>query len=276
MRGQEQRLLPLLRWAGGKQLLLRELMPHVIPDYASRTYREPFLGAGSLYFALKPKRAFLSDANGHLINCYLAVRDHPVVVSKHVRQHAKHDSASHYYATRTAYNSTATLESSAQAGRFIYLNRTCFNGIFRVNRQSHFNVPYGYKSSPVFPSSMHLKKVSSLLATAQLTARSYERALERCAPGDFIYLDPPYPPLNGTSYFTHYTADRFGCDDQEHLAEQVRAAARKGTYFLMTNADTPLIRRLYKTFRIAPLQVTRYITCKSTKHRVGELVITNY
>lgn len=265
---------PLLRWAGGKRLLLPRLIEHLPSDVAERTYHEPFVGAGSLFFYLRPSRAFLADANAHLIDSYKYVRDYPEQVHRYLREHARLDCDKHYYQVREQYNKRAF--SAAQAARFIYMNRTCFNGIFRVNKRGDFNVPYGWKASPVFPDLSQLRGASILLKRAKLKATTYDKTLDRVKKGDFVYLDPPYPPLNGTAYFTHYTADRFNQADQEQLARVVHELDRLGCFVMMTNADIPIITELYRGWVICSLQVVRYITCKSNKHKVRELIITNY
>lgn len=129
--------------------------------------------------------------------------------------------------------------SAAQAARFIYLNKTCFNGIFRVNCEGRFNVPYGWKQPPAIPTAASLRAISGCLRLAEISAEPFEISLQKVGPGDFVYLDPPYPALNGTSYFTHYTRDRFSNEDQNRLAELVAMLHRRGALFLMTNADTP-------------------------------------
>lgn len=265
---------PFLRWAGGKQLLTARLRQYLPADVEARRYHEPFVGAGSLFFALQPKCAVLSDANSHLINCYNRVRHAPRSVARSLREHARKDSAEHYYAVRELYNRSNF--SAAQAARFIYLNRTCFNGIFRVNLRGQFNVPYGFKSSPKFPTADVLCAAATALESATLQSCDFTEALTGTQSSDFVYLDPPYPPLNGTSYFTHYTLDRFGDSDQERLAGAVEEASRRGVAIMMTNADTPRVRRLYSGLCIHKLEVTRYVTCKRVKHKVSELVLTNY
>jgi DNA adenine methylase len=158
------------------------------------------------------------------------------------------------------------------------MNKTCFNGVFRVNRKGAFNVPYGDKANPIFPNRRWLEQASVALSGAQLLTAPFETALNKVEDGDFVYLDPPYPPINGTSYFTHYTADRFGEESQRRLAALVKELDLKGCLFMMTNADTELIRALYKDtrFEFTELSVTRYVTCKAKRYRIGELVITNY
>jgi DNA adenine methylase len=265
---------PFLRWPGGKRRLVAVLRQATPSDVRKRIYHEPFLGGGALFLALQPSLSYLSDANPHLMACYKSIRDNPDQVAAYLTQHLESTSEAYYYGVRDLYNRTGN--SAAQAARFIYLNKTCFNGIFRVNRKGEFNVPYGWKEPPWLPSREDLRRVSKALKNASLTTASFDDTLESLGVNDFVYLDPPYPPLNGTSYFTHYTTDRFGEIDQCRLATCVAELHERGAKFLMSNADTPLIRDLYSRFRILRLSVTRYITCRSTKHKVNEVLITNY
>jgi DNA adenine methylase len=265
---------PILRWVGGKRYLREALINHCPHEARSRTYFEPFLGAASLFFALRPTRAVLGDANKHLISAYDYVRRDPTAVARNLRALAAEDSTSTYYRVRDDYNRSDP--SAVQTARFIYLNRTCFNGIFRVNKLGAFNVPYGHKAQPWFPGSSDLRAISGLLKAAELHAGDYRETLETADHCAFVYLDPPYPALNGTSNFTHYTMDRFNTANQHELASHVRELDARGCLVMVSNADTPLIRELYSGFDISELSVTRYVTCKAVKHRVGELVITNY
>ena len=267
-------IVPFIRWVGGKQKILNQLMPYLPLDIPTRKYWEPFVGSGSLFFALHPQEAVLSDANKHLINCYKQVRDNHLLIYKYLRQHANNTGKEYYYKIRLLYNRKG--DSIAQAARFIYLNKTCFNGIFRVNLKGEFNVPYGWKEPPVLPSLELLRSASKALKNVTIYSDSFEKNIDQITPSDFIYLDPPYPPLNGTSYFTHYTAERFGEKDQNKLVEYIKVVDGKGCKFMLSNADTPLIRKLYSNFFIINLSVTRWITCKKKKHRVSELLITNY
>ncbi len=227
-----------------------------------------------MFLALEPETATISDANRHLITCYRRVRDEPRKVSACLRYHIRTNSEEYYYRVRDRYN--ASKWSAAQAARFIYLNQTCFGGIFRVNKKGKFNVPYGWKDTPHFPTQRELVKLSERLLRASLIAGPFESVLDRAQKGDFVYLDPPYPPLNGTAYFTHYTMDRFRDDDQKRLAKLVRKLKRRGCLIMMSNADTPQIRTLYKGFTLKRISVTRFVSAKLTKHAVNELVITNY
>jgi DNA adenine methylase len=263
-----------LRWIGGKRQLTARLRPYLPENINDVRYHEPFAGAASLYFAIRPPRASLSDLNRHLIECYKQVRDNHSRIAAYLRVHARKNSKRYYYQVREQYNRCS--QGPAQAARFIYLNQTCFNGVFRVNTNGHFNVPYGDKPNPSFPTAARLRAIARALRGTQLFAEDFEVALRKVRKGDYVYLDPPYPPLNGTAFFTHYTADRFGAANQERLAQAVKRLHKRGARFLMTNAELPSIRRLYGGFRISKLEVTRYVSCKGTRHRVGELVITNY
>jgi len=216
----------------------------------------------------------LSDLNRHLIECYRFVRDDYITVASYLRLHARENVREYYLRIRDVYNRSGV--SAAQAARFIYLNRTCFNGVFRVNRQGTFNVPFGDKPSPRFPTVEELASVSAALKKARLRVCDYELAIRSAKKGHFVYLDPPYPPLNGTSFFTHYTKDRFGQADQERLARVVKDLDRRGCLVMVTNADTLFVRSLYSGLNLLELSATRYVTCRAVKHRVGELVITNY
>ena len=264
-----------LRWAGGKHRVVPRLRRFVPRDYQSRVYHEPFLGAASLFLSLGPKRAHLSDMNEDLIRSFQYVRERPHLVARYLSEHAARDSEAYYYFIRGQYNS-ATAFSCAQAARFIYLNRTCFNGIFRVNRQGAFNVPYGKLRKPLFPDRDHLEQVSWALGSATLRAIPYQESLDEVDGGSFVYLDPPYPPLNGTSFFRHYTPDLFALEDQMELASLARRLIRRGCLVMVSNADTPVIRDLYDGLFITALRVRRYVSCKLVKNAVSELVITNY
>ncbi len=259
---------------GGKFHVAEKLVRFIPGDISQHRYFEPFLGAGSLFLALQHPNAYLSDLNGHLIDCYKMIRDDPGAVHKELKVHASNDSEEYYYKIRDLYNRSR--RGKARAGRFIYLNRTGFNGVFRVNRQGAYNVPYGNKASPRFPTEKELVDVARSLMSAELSTADYTTALKRAKAGDFVYLDPPYPPLNGTSFFTHYTSDRFGTSDQASVADCVRELDRKGCRVMVSNADTRAIRTLYKGFKITSLSVVRFVSSSAMKHRVGELIITNY
>ena len=269
---------PFLRWVGGKRRLASNLLNYLPRDIEERLYCEPFVGAGSLFFALRPQKAFISDLNDHLIKCYQAVRDKPDLVSSYLNDHAKKSSREYYYEVRSKYNlhNKGDSFSVAQAARFIYLNQTCFNGVFRVNKKGEYNVPYGLKEPPLLPSLDRLRSASEALKHARLANLPFEESFADATESDFYYLDPPYPPLNGIANFTHYTADRFNETDQRRLAEEIEQLDSHGCKFMMTNAGMTLIKELYQRFNIVELTTTRYVTCRKRKHRISDLVITNY
>jgi DNA adenine methylase len=272
----QPRARPFLKWAGGKRQILKELLRLLPSDVKDRTYREPFLGGGSLFFALNPATAFLSDVNEHLIMAYEYVRDCPDLVSDYLCEHRKNDCPQYYYQVREVYNKSKSQPSAAQTARFIYLNKTCYNGVFRVNTQGLFNVPYGRYETVSLPSRDHLREVSTVLQSKQVFVASFEEALDRANKGDFIYLDPPYPPRTATSYFTHYTCDKFSEKDQEKLAGAVRTLDAAGCLVMISNGNSEKILELYNGFNVHRLEVTRFITCKKIRDKVQELLITNY
>ena len=267
---------PFLKWAGGKQNLIKHLIPFVPEDYQERTYFEPFLGAGTMFFELSPKRAVLSDLNPHLMNCIEMVRKNPRRMHSYLLVHKRKSCEDYYYKVRRLFNKKIDSCSTAQAARFVYLNKTCFNGIFRVNKSGLFNVPYGYRDRAAIPSLGDLLAPSRRLKRAKLLCFSYENVITLVDEDSFVYIDPPYPPIGENSSFNHYTAKRFGKLDQERLAEFAGQLDSLGCSVMISNADTKTMRQLYSGWFISSTEVTRYITCKSEKHRVKELVITNY
>jgi DNA adenine methylase len=265
---------PFLKWAGGKRKLVPLLVSHLPQDVRQRRYVEPFLGAGSLFFEIHPQSAVLSDANPFLVAAYESIRDHADIVRRELKWHIDHHSKSYYYKTRDAYNKLR--HCAAQTARFIYLNKTCFNGIFRVNTKGQFNVPKGSKDNPSLPSREEFQAIAEALSHVTLTCGDFSDTLEGIIASDFVYLDPPYPALNGTAYFTHYTSDRFDSKAQERLAEVVKGVHNQGASFLMSNADVDSIRALYADFDMVSVPVQRFVSCKGKRVSVSELLIKNY
>jgi len=269
-----ERAKPILRWVGGKTQILKNLLSLLPSDINRRHYIEPFLGAGALFFAIKPRSALVSDSNRHLMQMYMYVRDNPEEIAKCLAVHASRSTEEYYYQIREIYNRESP--SPAQAARFIYLNKSCFNGIFRVNRSDEFNVPYGRKEPPFLPSEMDLRAVADSLRSATLKSCDFEEALEDAETSAFIYLDPPYPSLDGAVSFVRYTPSRFYSNDHIRLAKFVQNLDTKGCLVMVSNADTPLVRRLYRGFNLTSISVIRHVTCKGEMNRASELVITNY
>jgi DNA adenine methylase len=265
---------PFLCWAGGKSRLIPFIASFVPSDLEHCTYWEPFLGAGSLFFALHPSRAILSDLNADLISCFRAVRQHHQLVAQYLRMHASRNSKAYYYAIRSRYNKSRN--SITKSAMFIYLNKTCFNGIWRVNKKGEFNVPYGYKEPPALPSMTALIAASNALKSAKLMVGDFREILQEARAGDFVYLDPPYPPLNKTAYFTHYTQEGFEPKDQIAVAEVATSLDKKGCRVLISNADTKFIRSLYDGFRVIERSVIRWIRTDGKRYKAKEILILNY
>jgi DNA adenine methylase len=270
------RIRPFVKWAGGKAKLLPEL-DKMIPQF--NRYFEPFLGGGAMFFHLIQNRrftAYLSDTNKELITTYKVVRNYVgnliEVLDKHQEEYKKNPS-------RYFYQLRATQPSNdiEQAARFIALNKTCFNGLYRVNRKGEFNVPIGDYKNPVICDQTNLEKVSRALSKATIFAADYSNVTENAHKGDFVYLDPPYDPVSSTSNFTGYTSNGFGNKNQEQLADVFKTLTSKDCLVLLSNSDTPFIRDLYSDFSIKEVGTQRAINCKGSK-RAGhkELLISNY
>ncbi|HET6613008.1 MAG TPA: DNA adenine methylase [Kofleriaceae bacterium] len=265
---------PVVKWAGGKSRLLAELCARA--PAAFDRYFEPFAGGAALYFRLAPATAILADVNRDLIATYQtlagAVEEVIVALAEHRDRHSK----AHYYAVREAWNDPGAKTSQiARAAAFIYLNKTCYNGLWRVNRRGLFNVPMGRYSAPRIFDPHALRAAARALRRAQLIAAPYAEVIAEAAAGDFIYFDPPYQPLSTTANFTSYSRDAFAEDDQAALAQNARDLAERGCHVMVSNSDTPLIRELYADFHIATVKCARAINSKgSCRGQVNEVIIT--
>jgi len=268
-------LKPFLR-AGGKTRSLQFLKIHLPKDFSSiKNYYEPFLGAGSLFFSLIPNHAILSDLNKDLIECYKAIKENPELISKYLSQHNRKNSENYYKEMRIKYNSSKY--SISKAALFIYLNKTCFNGIWRVNSKGKFNVPYGHKEPPSLPKKAHLIDVADVLSNVELYYSDYKAAVKNAEEGDFIYLDPPYPPLNKTSKFAHYTKERFTKENHEEVAKVSKELSKSGCLVMISNSNIDFIRSLYKDdFNIYELELWRWIRADGKRYKIKEVLITNY
>jgi DNA adenine methylase len=270
-------LRPFVKWAGGKSQLLpqfRNLYPE--PRKIHR-YLEPFLGSGAVFFnvqaLLEPSHALLWDTNAELIDTFLAVRDEVDDLIGLLHHHREQHSESNYYEVRTQ---TPTARA-ARAARLIYLNKTGFNGLYRVNSRGLFNVPFGRHVNPRIFDEDLLRAASAALQKAKLDARDFRDLSSVARQGDFIYFDPPYQPLSKTAYFTSYTSGSFGEKDQNDLASLYAELDRRGCLLMLSNSDTPLIRKIYAGFRIHRVSARRTINSNSEKRGpVSEVVVLNY
>lgn len=238
---------------------------------------EPFVGGGAMFFARRPTRALLTDINPALVDTYHAIRDEVDRVIAALGELAAGHSKERYYQIRERYNRGARLGSAKRAAMFIYLNKTCFNGLHRVNRKGEFNVPHGSYKNPRILNEGGLRAASQALRGADLQCSSFEGLLEHAKPGDFVYFDPPYEPVSATASFTSYARDGFSQDDQRRLSEVYRALDRRGCKLMLSNSDVPLIRDLYRGFEVNTVAAPRAINCDAAKRgKVTELVVRNY
>jgi len=262
---------PFLRWAGGKSQLIRQYSPLFPRRY--NHYLEPFLGGGAIFFYLEPRRAILGDFNKDLIQCFSAVKNNVKQLIDLLKIHREYHSKTYYEKSKENYN-TKELSEVERAAIFIYLNKTCFNGLYRVNSSGKFNVPFGKYKNPLISHEGNLLAASWLLKRSQLYCDDFSKVLDYAQKNDFVYLDPPYYPLNKTSSFTNYTSERFLEDEQKRLSEVFRELDKRGCKVMLSNSDTEFIRNLYKDYRIKIVKANRCISRMGGK--INELVILNY
>jgi DNA adenine methylase len=268
---------PFLKWAGGKRQLLPDLRNHLPKQY--RIYYEPFLGGGALFLDLKPKRAVINDSNAELINCYCVVKD---AVEELIFTLSKHPNTSeHYYAVRDWDRSPdfQNRTSIERAARIIYLNKTCYNGLFRVNSQGQFNVPFGRYTDPNIIDEAVLRAVSHYLRSSDITILNgdFTEAVCNAKKGDFVYFDPPYDPVSDTASFTGYDINGFGQKEQIKLKELFDELDHRGCHILLSNAYTPFIEELYRKYRCEKVAASRAINSNALKRgKVDEILVMNY
>lgn len=268
---------PFLKWAGGKSQLLKEIVP-VIPSHFEN-YFEPFLGGAALLFHLLDQRsslkAFISDSNTELINCYLSVQSN---VEEVIQALKRHRNDKHYY-YKIRSQDTKRLMPAERAARLIYLNKTCFNGLYRVNRSGQFNVPFGKYRNPRIVDEEKLRSVSKILRRGRIdiSCLDFEPALKKARAGDFVYLDPPYQPISSTSKFTSYTKSNFDEAAQIRLAAVFQSLDARGVFVLLSNSNSELVRKLYADYQVQEVQAARAINCNGNgRGRIGELLIRNF
>ena len=231
---------PILKWAGGKTQLLNDLLPKVPSSYGR--YIEPFFGGGALFFSLQPKNAIIADSNPELINMYRQVADHVDDVIQHLEQYE--NTKERFYAVRS--QRWEVLPKAEAAARTIFLNKTCFNGLYRVNKKGEFNVPYGRYANPKICDQDALYAASVALKKAEILCGDYFLVLEHYAQeGDFIFLDPPYLPVSEYSDFKRYTKEQFYEEDHVELAKIIMRLHERGCYVILTNSNHPLVHELY-------------------------------
>jgi DNA adenine methylase len=265
---------PVVKWVGGKTKLLPELLARMPKTFGR--YYEPFIGGAAMFFKLSPARAVIADVNPDLIALYGTLAKDPNSVIKRLAHHRAAHDESHYYATREKWNQSHLSWSDAErAATFIYLNKTCFNGLWRVNRSGDFNVPIGRYTDPPICVPDALRAASTVLARAEIRHGDFQSAIEDAKAGDFLYFDPPYDPLSSSSSFTSYTVGDFGADNQRALAATAKQLIDRGCKVMLSNNDTPFVRSLYKGLKIEKVKCSRAINSNAAKRgEIDELVMT--
>ena len=271
-------LSPILKWVGGKRQLLSEIIPLI--DESCDNYVEPFIGGGAVLFRLQPKKAIINDYNTELINVYRTVRDDLNGLLALLKEHEKYNSSDYYYEVRALdrtpdFDKMSNLE---RAARIIYLNKTCYNGLYRVNSLGQFNSPYGKYKNPNIVNEVVLRAISKYLNRNEISIRSgdYKDVLNDIEKNSFVYLDPPYMPISSSSSFTGYTEGGFGYDKQVELKEECDKLNSKGVHFLQSNSDCEEIRELYKDYRIKVVKAKRAINSDAKKRgQINEVLIYN-
>lgn len=269
---------PVVKWAGGKAQVLKYIREMLPPGF--RRYFEPFLGGGAVLFDLQPQVATVNDINPELVNMYAQVRSEAGAVIRYLEElDAHHESAddarTFYYSVRKQFNSNLGSGTAEQAARLIYINKHCFNGLFRVNSRGHFNVPFNNRRKGDSFQKENIQEMSVYLQKVTLMNGDFEDALCTVEKGDFVFFDSPYAPLNPTS-FTDYTKEGFIYEDHVRLAEVYKKLSAQGVFCMLTNHNTDLVRTLYADFSMRVIQVARPINSRANARKGEEVIITNY
>ncbi|WP_187647085.1 DNA adenine methylase [Nitrosophilus labii] len=273
---------PFVKWVGGKRGLVSQLLPLIPKNF--NNYFEPFVGGGALFFELfnlgllRDKQIFIFDKNEELINSYLVVKNSPEKLLKRLKEFQTNHSKEFYYEVREwdRKDDFKNLDEVLRAARFIYLNKTCFNGLYRVNKKGFFNVPIGrYKEPKIYDEELILN-ASYALQNATIEVADFSKVLEYAKKEDFIYFDPPYYPLNETSNFTSYTDMAFLEEEQKRLYEVFNKLDKRGCFVMESNSDTEFIKTLYEKYKIDVVYMNRFINSKKDgRLKIEEVVIRN-
>ena len=276
----EKKLSPVFKWGGGKRQLLTKILPK-IPPYTR--YYEPFIGGAAVLLELKPKYAVINDFNEELVNTYKVIRDNPEELIQLLEQHRENNSVDYFYEIRAWDRNPenyALLSNIQKAARALYLNRTCFNGLYRVNSHGFFNTPCGKYKKPEIVNAERIRAIHEYLSSNRIDIRcgDYKEALKYIRPGAFVYFDPPYmPPENEDDTFTQYTVDGFDEERQKELKVVCDRLTEKGVKFMLSNSCCGFIKELYEDYNIEIVQARRNISADSGKRiLIDEVLVTNY
>jgi DNA adenine methylase len=275
---------PFLKWVGGKGRLLEQYMPYFNEARKSEgRYFEPFFGGGAAFFALSPVAGHINDVNKALMSAYTNVKEHVGSVVKQLRvleaeylSGTPEERNQYFYDRREEYNNEPH-ETIRKTALLIFLNKTCFNGLYRENRKGQFNVPHARNANPTICDEATLRATSSALKHVNITCGSFEDAVKDAKKGDFVYFDPPYYPLNPTSSFTSYSVDDFLTDDQRKLKALYDNLTQRGVKVALSNSDAPFINDLYKDYRIVKVLAGRSINSVGSKRgKITEVLVLNW
>ena len=270
---------PILKWVGGKRQLLDSIEP-LIPKCS--TFYEPFIGGGAVLFSRQPDKAVINDLNPELINVYLTIKNEPKALIEKLKEHRDNSSEEYFYSIRALDRDKEVFENMMnveRAARIIYLNKTCYHGLFRVNSSGEFNSPWGRYKNPNITNETTINALHTYFNKANITIKcgDYREALKGIRKGAFIYFDPPYMPISSSASFTGYTAGGFGEQEQIALKEQCDALNEKGIKFLVSNSSCPFIEELYKDYIVEHVNAKRAINANPQKRgEIKEVLIRNY
>lgn len=275
-------ITPIVKWVGGKRQLLPEIRNKLPNPKIYSTYCEPFLGGGAVFFDMKPQRAIVNDLNKELINLYLVIKNN---VDELIEDLTKHEITSEYFYEIRKLDRDEDLFSQMsnieKASRTLYLNKTCYNGLYRVNQKGQFNTPYGRYKNPNIVNEPQLRALSHYFNEADIRflSKDYSDVLEMLDEDSFVYLDPPYDPVSETSSFTDYNSGGFGREEQKRLKQYCDYLHERGINFLLSNSATDFIKELYDNpdYTITTVSARRSINSVASKRgEVGEVLVRNY
>lgn len=276
--GKNSLVSPIVKWVGGKRQILNEIMKYVPKDFT--TYYEPFVGGGAVFFALQPSEAVINDINSELMNLYRIIKSNVNDLIEDLKKHKNEQK--YFYKIRELDRDKlkySLLSPVERASRIIYLNKTCYNGLFRVNRAGEFNTPFGNYKKPNIVNEETLRAVNEYFNKANISFynKDYAEVLKEAQVGDFVYLDPPYDPVSDTSSFTGYYKSGFDKEEQLRLKRTCDMLSEKGISFLLSNSATDFILELYKDYNIEIIKAKRVINSRPDKRgEIDEVLVRNF